>query len=621
MKKDDYKVLSKEDPALQTTIASPRHLLQPNGHTLLRQGFEQTPETCEQKAHVKEVHIKTEPNLELFCEDLSDVLDELGEILEEEQADSAFDTEIAPPPPSFCLQDDTSLFTRRSNPDHDRSPVNIDDSLETSSNDSANKSKKDEFFEKGTTQIIQSPDSKSPNKPRSGTLIPFQERKPRTRKSSSKDTVSNKANRVIEANPQSPRPTPDDRRSSYRKCKTHGSSSGGHRLRSKDVRSGSDRQRNSRSPSKHKKSPVRSRDRRRSVSQNSKYCKPDQKRHRSKSSDRVRGRTRRRSSPRERLDRRPKSRCGSRSPHNMRSSDYIRYPHRERSRTRIHHRRNSSSSPRRSYDFRRGHFRGYSPSDLPRYRSRSRSSSGKISRSRRSRSRSPRLRGIRRLNQARILTRGRSRSTERYRSRSVSVTKSIDRPSNTKKGPRLGSRPPSLRIQLTSSRKSPSAQSPPLLDGTMTAVHVGSSYQASQSRDQRLQPMESVSPVSISPQPISPMVTLHDNRVSRRQLLPTPTPPHMFHMQAHFSNIEYRTSLSYQALGPPYNPAPANLGPFDLRHRLDTSRSLCYLGPNDLRHRIQGLCLQNTYLPPPEFDTYAQWPPDYTIDYSSSGYY
>ncbi|KAH8322226.1 hypothetical protein KR059_008466, partial [Drosophila kikkawai] len=500
-------------------------------------------ETCEQKAHVKEVHIKTEPNLELFCEDLSDVLDELGEILEEEQADSAFDTEIAPPPPSFCLQDDTSLFTRRSNPDHDRSPVNIDDSLETSSNDSANKSKKDEFFEKGTTQIIQSPDSKSPNKPRSGTLIPFHERKPRTRKSSSKDTVSNKANRVIEANPQSPRPTPDDRRSSYRKRKTHGSSSGGHRLRSKDVRSGSDRQRNSRSPSKHKKSPVRSRDRRRSVSQNSKYCKPDQKRHRSKSSDRVRGRTRRRSSPRERLDRRPKSRCGSRSPHNMRSSDYIRYPHRERSRTRIHHRRNSSSSPRRSYDFRRGHFRGYSPSDLPRYRSRSRSSSGKISRSRRSRSRSPRLRGIR------------------------------------------------------------------------------SSYQASQSRDQRLQPMESVSPVSISPQPISPMVTLHDNRVSRRQLLPTPTPPHMFHMQAHFSNIEYRTSLSYQALGPPYNPAPANLGPFDLRHRLDTSRSLCYLGPNDLRHRIQGLCLQNTYLPPPEFDTYAQWPPDYTIDYSSSGYY
>ncbi|XP_020815947.1 uncharacterized protein LOC110189990 [Drosophila serrata] len=312
----------------------------------------------------------------------------------------------------------------------------------------------------------------------------------------------------------------------------------------------------------------------------------------------------------------------------MHRSDYIRYHHSLQGERcwaeRIQRRPNTFSSPRRSQDFRRTHSSRYSPLRLPRQRSRSRSLSEKYSRNRRSRSRSPRLKfPIRndcnnRSHQEKIPKSGLSRSTERSRSRSTFSPAPLRE--------RLKGPPPMLKIQLTSRKKSPSAHSPSLLGETMTSLQISTSDQTSQSGEQRLQPMKSASPVNSLPRPIAPMITLHGNRVSRpsslrRQLLPTPTAPHMFYMQTHYGNIEYRTALSYHTLGPPDSPTPANLGPFDLRHRLHTSRSQFYLGSNDLRHRIQDLCVQNTYLQPPAFNAHAQWPPVYSIDYNSSGYY
>ncbi|XP_020815948.1 protein kinase 4-like [Drosophila serrata] len=219
MRKNDDKVLSKQDPVLQPPTTPPRQLFQPkgDGHIDLRQDHEP-------KAGTSEIRIKSESSLP-FCEDLWDVLDELGEILDEELAESAFELkpEITPPPPSMCLDDDTSLFTRRSNYDNNRSSLNI------------------EFIESGTTQIIESPDSNSHNKPKNSSSNAGQEGNPVTQRSSSK------VKRAIEPNPQSPRPSSKERRSTNTRSKT------GHNLRSKHIRSGFDSQRSSRSQSKQKK--------------------------------------------------------------------------------------------------------------------------------------------------------------------------------------------------------------------------------------------------------------------------------------------------------------------------------------------------------------------------------
>ncbi|KAI8033188.1 hypothetical protein M5D96_014046 [Drosophila gunungcola] len=84
----------------------------------------------EQNMHPEVIHIKSEP----FCEDLWDVLDELGVILAEEEAESDLDEKpvITPPPPSITLADDSTLFTRRSKPDCDVSPISFNESLQES---------------------------------------------------------------------------------------------------------------------------------------------------------------------------------------------------------------------------------------------------------------------------------------------------------------------------------------------------------------------------------------------------------------------------------------------------------------------------------------------------------
>lgn len=571
----------------------------------------QTARTCEQEPYIKEVHIKSEPNSEPFCEDLCDVLDELGEILAEAQAVSDYEMKPVntPPPPSIYLAEDTSLYTRRFKVDNDPSPTNFDKSLETDSKAVGKKSIKGEFIDSGYTQ------TESHIKPRSSPANADHKRKPTVR-SFSKEITAIHVNRAIESN-----------------HKTRSSTSADLKQRSKNRRSDSARQRNSRSQSNRRKASSRCRGYRRSISQNSKYCKVDQKRPRSRSSDRIRIRSRRRSSPRYRLDRCQISRCRSRSP-DFRRSDYIKYPltlKRSWAGRNQRHRNRTSSSPIRSHDLSKRHLSRYFPLRLPRRRSRSRSNPGKFSRRRRSRSRSIRskypVRNVcnSRPNPARSLTRDRSRSLSkstkilqrqrRSRSRSMSSTEPL--------------RERSIKFisRHSSIKKSPSAQSQPLLDGAMTDVLIARSYsQTSLSGEQMIQPIKSTSPVIISPRPIAPMITLHDNRISRpkslrNHLIPTPLAPYMTCMQTHFTNFEYKSaSLSYQASGP-YNSPSVELAPFDLRHRLDTSRSLHSLGPNDLRHRIQDLYCQNAYLPSPAFNAHAQWPSGYPIGYNYSGYY
>ncbi|KAH8246318.1 hypothetical protein KR032_000225, partial [Drosophila birchii] len=499
-----------------------------------------------------EAHIKSTPNSESFCEDLRDVLDELGEILDEEQAALDFELkpEITPPAPSICLDDDESLYTRRSNDDNDRSATNMGKST----------SKNSKYCKADQKRRNRRSQSKQRNSP-----IRY-----RDRRSISLNSKYCSADRLIV--------------------------------------------RNQRSQSRLRYSPIRYRDRR-SISE---------KRRRSKSSDRTKVRTRRRSSPRKRLERRPTSRCRSRSPRKMRRSDYIKNSHTLQKESSwaegIQRRRKSSWSPKRSHDFRM--ISRYSPLRQPRRHSNSR----KFSERSRSRSRSPRskfpIRNIcnNRSHLTKIAMRSRSGSPDRSRSRSVSSpapfrkrSRSTDRSSNHINVARLGRRAPRLRIRHSSKRKSPSHRMSPLGE-TMTAVQVTISHQAGQPGEQRLKPMKIASPVNSSPKTIGPMITLHNNRMTRptsvqRQLLPTPTAPHMLY--THFANIERL----------PYAPIPGNLAPIDMRHRLLTSRSLCYLGPNDLDDRIQNFYVQDTYLPPPAFNANAQWPSDYTIDYNSSGYY
>lgn len=615
------------------------------------EGHFETAETSEQNALLEEIHIKSEP----ICEDLWDVLDELGDILdeaeeqadimakgkeadllEEEQAESDKDGDpvTTPPPPSISLTDDFSLFTRRSRPYNDISPVSFIESLQESGEISS--SDQSVFQEKQPAIIINSPE------------IPLVEFRisPEENPERCRSRAAVKGRLSLET--------------SLSKVKQI--SSGQKRLRSKSKERKRARKKSpsvqklivSRSPSPHfrgrrrspalepkrRSSPAKHR-RRRSQSRDHKH-----RRRRSSSRDRK-ARCRRSPSPRRRF------RSRSRSPNRTRRSRSIRNcTPKRRSRDAspsIRHRHSPSRGRPRSPGFKSRNVRRYSPIRRPRHRSRSTSRPAKsLVRQRlgskvplRDRSRSiPRLAGnpfpersSSRSKSAKITQRVFSRTASRSRSRSknrplkivgrqLSCSRSND-PESPIQG-RERSRSRSLPPQKPTVK--------PLVEKCWSGDRGANIVEVKLPVD-RLKPLpDSASTTStISPRPISPMVTLHDNRISRpkalrQYLLPTPPAPQIFYSQTHYTHLEYSPhqfpghlpgpfDRPPQTLGPIGRPPPT-LGPFDLRRRLATTRSLYYLGPSDLRHRIQDI-----YASPPAFNAYAEWPTGYPEQHPPSGYY
>nr|XP_016997942.2 serine/arginine repetitive matrix protein 2 [Drosophila takahashii] len=527
-----------DDPADPAQIQSPSD------------GDLQSAEASDQEEILDEIHIKSEP----FCEDLWDVLDELGDILDEEQAENQArnqadlqNEELAesevdenpetPPPPSISLTDDFSLFTRRER------PASFDESLQESGEISSSE-------ESAPVGSINSPNL---------TLMELrsspEENPERCRSRFSLETTQ------IQADQKETRSKSKERKHSPpKKCVSRSPSPKfrGRRGRSRSRSSAEARRRSS--PVGHRRRRSKSREHTRS-------------RRRSHSRERQE-RRRRPHSPRRRL--RSRSRSRSRSKRNRRSRD-------------ASPRRHSPFRPRpRSPRFVRRELRRHSPERRPRHRSRSTSRPAKSL--------------VRHRLGNKVRPREPTRSTSppgrspRSRSKSAKITQRVRSRSRSK------NRPPKRESPRSSSPPKQKQPKKPLADLAEAKL-----------------PQESS---SISPRPISPMVTLHDNRVSRPEelrqyLLATPPAPHVVYTQTQYMEYSAHHFPGYPPAGP-YGRPPPELGPFDLRRRLATTRTLCYLRPNDLRHRIQDM-----YAPPPAFNAYAEWPTGYPPgqQYHPSGYY
>ncbi|XP_043648259.1 serine/arginine repetitive matrix protein 2 [Drosophila teissieri] len=573
-------------------------------------------ETNEQDGLPQEVYIKSEP----LCEDLWDVLDELGDILDEEHADMSIkrqgkiidmkqgeivdkeqgvsiykedeldEEEVdVPPAPSISLTDDTSLFTRRSRREADVLPFSFNGGLYKSGEISSSKESRSAEKKPVCSNILPE------------TLVRFQN----SPEQSSKRCIINaflerRLSSENKINRRSTRSTPKEKSASQRKLV---SSSRIPRYRHRKWR-------NSRSPKipKHGLSP------------------PIHRRRSSQSRDHIR--SRRRSSSRDRLERcrglssRRKLSSRSLSPDCRSRSRYVgNSPSGRGSRDAspcIGSRHRSRRSP--SVGWRRASRN--SPVHRSRYRTRSTSRSTKIAvqhqietrahRCGRSRSRS---RSARKTLQK--CSRSKSKSAritqqELSRSASNSRSKSKNRPSKTVacQHSRSGSSSPQNRLRKrsrSSSQPAPTQQlntfeNRPRVPGIVTRVV-----------EQR-QPLDQP-----SPRPISPMVTLHDNRPSRpkemlQYLLPTPNVPQIVFTQTHYTHTEYSSHAGNDPSS--YGQRFPELGPYDLRHRLSTTRSLYYVGPNDLRHSIGEI-----YSPQPALYAYTEWPTGVTEQYDHSSYF
>ncbi|EDW44497.1 GM22466 [Drosophila sechellia] len=86
--------------------------------------------------------------------------------------------------------------------------------------------------------------------------------------------------------------------------------------------------------------------------------------------------------------------------------------------------------------------------------------------------------------------------------------------------------------------------------------------------------------------------------------------------QTNYTHTEYSAEYSAGNVTGSFGQPFPELGPYDLRHRLSTTRSLHYVGPNDLRHHIQGIYSHQT-----AFNAYTEWPSVFTENYHPSGYY
>ncbi|EDV52782.1 uncharacterized protein Dere_GG16272 [Drosophila erecta] len=499
-------------------------------------------EANEQDGLVQEVYIKSEP----LCEDLWDVLDELGDILDEEQADmsnkrqgniidreqgvriykeeDAFDEEEVevPPAPPISLNDDTSLFTRRSRPEADVSPFSFNGSLyesgEISSSESAGKK---------PLGSIHLPDM---------ALVRYQN----------------------SSEQRSKRRTPRYRNS---------------------------RSSNSRSPTRPKE----------------RLGPPIHRRRNSQSRDHSSSRRRNYSRDQREQCRRVPSRrkhsSSSLSPDRRSRSRYVRNPPvgrgcRDASPC-VGSRHRSRRSP--SVGWRRGS--RYSPLSRSRYRSRSTSRPTKI--------------GVQHRIESRVYLSGRSRSRSKSKFSRITLSRRV-----SKSRSRSRNRPLKAVAFQRSWSRSNSPQNRPRIRSKCSSPPAHTHQLNTFENRPRVSAMSPHLPAN-SPRPICPMVTLHDNRTIRPQemfqyLLPT-TVPQIFHTQTHHTHTEYsvyagNVPISY---GQPF----PQLGPYDLRHRLSTSRSFYYVGPNDLRHRIEEIYSQQ-----PALNAYTEWPTGETEQYPSDYY-
>ncbi|EDW95550.2 uncharacterized protein Dyak_GE22633 [Drosophila yakuba] len=580
-------------------------------------------EANEQDGLPQEVYIKSEP----LCEDLWDVLDELGDILDEEHADMSIkrqgniinmkqgdivdkeqgvsiyknedeldEEEVdVPPAPSISLTDDSSLFTRRSRREADVFPFSFNGSL----------------YESG--EILSSKEGRSAGKkPVCNNILPeiALVRSQKSPEQSSKRCIINaflerrfsSENRI---NRRSTRSTSNEKSASQSKS-VSSSRTPGHRKR-----------RNSRSPKVPKQSlspPIH----RRRTSQSRDH---NRSRRRSYSRDRLercrRLPSRRKLSSRSLSpDRRSRSRYVRNSPLGRESKDAspcLGSRHRSRISPNVGWRRASRNSPVHHSRYRsRSNCRPTNTAVqhqietrsylCDRWRSRSRSARKTLRKCSRSKSKS-----------ARITQQEHSKSSSKSRS------KSKNRPSKTVacQHSRIRSNSPQNRSK-SSSQPAPTQQlntfeNRPRVPGIVTGI-----VDERQSLDQPFQAFSPPLP-AISPRPISPLVTLHDNRASwpkemLQYLLPTPKVPQIVFTQTHYTQTEYSSHAGNfpSSYGQPF----PELGPYDLRHRLSTTRSLYYVGPNDLRHSIGEI-----YSPQPALNGYTEWPTGVTEQYDHSIYF
>ncbi|XP_017116041.1 serine/arginine repetitive matrix protein 2 [Drosophila elegans] len=544
------------------------------------------------------IHIKSEP----FCEDLWDVLDELGVLLAEVDAESDLDEKpvITPPPPSITLADDSSLFTRRSKPDCDVSPISFNESLQESGEILSSEENNTEInISEGMEPVLRINSSAKDSQKERSRSSPEGNSRRHWDSTAHKEWLSMKTTatkaKEIKSDQRNPRSKSKERTRARKKSSS---------LRKISI---------SRSPS------PTFRGRRRSSSRNSssgreRSSQASRRRHRSQSRDHIR---RRRSFSRDRLKRRripvsprPRFRSRSRSPDRTSRSRSIRnHPSDRRLRDvspSIRHYRGRPRSP--GFGWRHG-IQRYLPARLPRLRSRSRSRSAKNLVRRRLGNRVPfreRSKSSSRPRRIPFRKRSRSRSISANVMLRESSRNSGSKSRNPKIVPRQSSRSPRIHHEERQRSVSP----------VMT--------------DRVASPVESSPPASsfspILPKPISPMVTQHDNRLTRPKELrqhQLPTPPDPQVVYKHFTHLEYSSQHypGYLATPGPYSQHTHELGTFDLRRRLVTTRSLCCLRPHDLRHRIQDVCRPDIYSPPPAFNVYPEWPTGYPGQYHPSGYY
>ncbi|KAH8364095.1 hypothetical protein KR084_002525, partial [Drosophila pseudotakahashii] len=596
----------------------------------------QSAEASEQDALLDEIQIKSEP----FCEDLWDVLDELGDILDEEQAEvlaknqadlqneelaeSEVDENPAtPPPPSISLTDDFSLFTRRERVCNEVSPASFNESLQESGEISSSEESvpiRSISSPQNTLVELRSSPEENPERCRSRTVNNgrFSLETPQPKgiqvKPKKKNTRSKSKERK-HAHRKSP--------SIKKKCVSRSPSVKLRGRRRSRSRSSPEAKRRS-SPATHRRRRSQSRDHKRSRRRS--YSRERQERRRRPPSPRRRLRSRSRS-----RDRSSRSRSIRNGPPNRRSRDAS---------PSIRHRHSPFRPRPRSLRFVWRDLRRHSPERRPRHLSRSTSRPAKsLVRQRlgnkvwpreHTRSTSPpaksplQKRSRSRSKSAKITQRVKpthSRSPSKSRSRSKNKppkTVARKRSCSRSKGPEgpIRERP---RSSSPPTQKHPKK---PLAEKSTTADRVANAVEAKLPQDREHPLPDNTSPISsISPRPISPMVTLHDNRISRpeglrKYLLATPPAPHVLYTETQYTDMEYSAHHYPGYLPGPYGRPPPELGPFDLRRRLATTRTLCYLRPNDLRHRIQDM-----YAPPPAFNAYAEWPTGYPGQYHPSGYY
>jgi len=468
-------------------------------------------ETNEHDGFPQEAYIKTEP----LCEDLSEVLDELGEILDEELADmldmrqsniiyrdqgeimdkeeAEVDEEEAgtPPAPSISLTDDASLFTRRSRPYADDSPLSFSGSL----------------YEPGGSS---GEDQKEPvrgNNLHEIALVRFRNCPEQSLKRCSIDAfVERKFPSENKINRRSTRSTSNEKSATQRRSVS----------RSHIPRCRGRRRSQSRSPTEPKQ----------------RSSPPTHKRRSSPSREHIR--SRKRCYSRDRRERR------SRLPSRRKLISRSRSPdHRSRSRYRSLGKGSRHASPcagnrhrsLRSPSVERRLGSRNSPVRRSRYRSRSNSRLIKHGVAHRIESRA--YRGDRSRSRCRS-ARKPLRKCSRSKSKSVRITQQ----ELSRRASKARSKSKHRPLKTVACRRSRSRSNSP--HTRLRRVSKSSSQPAhTQQRNTTSPPL-----AAISPRPISPIVTLHDNRTSHpkemiQYLLPTPTVPQIFYRQTNYTHTEY----------------------------------------------------------------------------------